>query len=84
MSLVQIKALYYDEPDRASSSLNELLHAGFLIKPGFVTYVSSTKPISIVCNTEFENSRIFYVKSKRQASKALKLTLHQSWLTEFF
>ena len=39
---------------------------------------------SIVCNTEFENPRIFYVKSKRQASKALKLTLHQSWLTEFF
>ena len=56
----------------------------FFIKPGFVTYVRSTKPISIVCNTEFENSRIFYVKSKRQASKALKLTWHLSWLTEFF
>ena len=45
MSLVQIKALNYDEPGRASSSLAELLHIDF-IKTGIVTiltYVSSTK-----------------------------------------
>ena len=45
MSLVQIKALNYDELGRASSSLAELLHIDF-IKTGIVTiltYVSSTK-----------------------------------------